>query len=146
MNLARETEVLGGNLPGATLSTIKSHMTTRSRTPDRSSGKPATNRLNYGAATPFWVTQCFCAFLLQNIISVIATLSPFLLVLLKGRSNRNLKFILPEPFEFSCGFFHCLNADSDIVSCYQEATDKLVHFITIIVYFTHSLHMSWEKN
>jgi hypothetical protein len=50
MNLAGETEVLGGNLPGATLSTTKSHMTTRSRTPDRSGGKPATNRLSYGAA------------------------------------------------------------------------------------------------
>jgi hypothetical protein len=35
---------------GATLSTTKSHMTTRSRTPDRSGGKPATNRLSYGAA------------------------------------------------------------------------------------------------
>jgi hypothetical protein len=32
------------------LSTTKSHMTTRSRTPDRSGGKPATNRLSYGAA------------------------------------------------------------------------------------------------
>jgi hypothetical protein len=36
--------------PGATLSTTKSHMTTPSRTPDRSGGKPATNRLSYGAA------------------------------------------------------------------------------------------------
>jgi hypothetical protein len=36
--------------PGATLSTTKSHMTTRSRTLDRSGGKPATNRLSYGAA------------------------------------------------------------------------------------------------
>jgi hypothetical protein len=36
--------------PGATLSTTKSLMTTRSRTPDRSGGKPATNRLSYGAA------------------------------------------------------------------------------------------------
>jgi hypothetical protein len=44
MNLAGETEVLGGNL-----STTKSHMT-RSRTPDRSGGNPATNRLSYGAA------------------------------------------------------------------------------------------------
>jgi hypothetical protein len=34
----------------ATLATTKSHMTTRSRTPDRSGGKPATNRLSYGAA------------------------------------------------------------------------------------------------
>jgi hypothetical protein len=53
MNLARETEVLGGNLPGAILSTTKSHMTTRSRTSDCSGGKPATNRLSYGAARPY---------------------------------------------------------------------------------------------
>jgi hypothetical protein len=33
--------------PGATLSTTKSHMTTRTRTPDHSGGKPATNRLSY---------------------------------------------------------------------------------------------------
>jgi hypothetical protein len=50
MNLAGETKVLGGNLPGATLSTTKSHMTARSRTPDCSGGKPATNHLSYGAA------------------------------------------------------------------------------------------------
>jgi hypothetical protein len=36
--------------PGAILSTTKSHMTTRSRTQDRSGGKPATNRLSYGVA------------------------------------------------------------------------------------------------
>jgi hypothetical protein len=36
--------------PSATLSTTKSHMTIRSRTPNRSGGKPATNRLSYGAA------------------------------------------------------------------------------------------------
>jgi hypothetical protein len=35
--------------PGTTLSITKSHMTW-SRTPDRSGGKPATNRLSYGAA------------------------------------------------------------------------------------------------
>jgi hypothetical protein len=35
--------------PSATLSTTKSHMT-RSRAPDRSDGKPATNRLSCGAA------------------------------------------------------------------------------------------------
>jgi hypothetical protein len=36
--------------PSATLSATKSHMTTRSRNPDHSGGKPATNRLSYGAA------------------------------------------------------------------------------------------------
>jgi hypothetical protein len=50
MNLAGEAEVLEETCPGATLSTTKSHMTTRSRNPDRSGGKPATNRLSYGAA------------------------------------------------------------------------------------------------
>jgi hypothetical protein len=35
--------------PSTTLSATISHMT-RSRTPDRSGGKPATNRLSYGAA------------------------------------------------------------------------------------------------
>jgi hypothetical protein len=37
--------------PGATLSTTKSHMMTWSRTPDRSGGKPVTNRLSYGTAS-----------------------------------------------------------------------------------------------
>jgi hypothetical protein len=46
--IAGETEVLGENLPSATLSHHKSHI--RFRTPDRSGGKPATNRLSYGAA------------------------------------------------------------------------------------------------
>jgi hypothetical protein len=32
------------------LSTTKSYMTTRSRTPDHSGGKPATNRLSYDTA------------------------------------------------------------------------------------------------
>jgi hypothetical protein len=36
--------------PAATLSATKSHMTTRSRTSDRSGGKSETNRLSYGAA------------------------------------------------------------------------------------------------
>jgi hypothetical protein len=36
--------------PSATLSTTKSTWQTRSRTPNRSGGKPATNHLNYGAA------------------------------------------------------------------------------------------------
>jgi hypothetical protein len=40
--------------PGAILSTTKSHMT-RSRTPDRSGGKPETNRLSYGAAVAIMV-------------------------------------------------------------------------------------------
>jgi hypothetical protein len=39
--------------PSATLSTTKSHMTDPGlEPPDRSGGKPATNRLSYGAALP----------------------------------------------------------------------------------------------
>jgi hypothetical protein len=49
MNLAGETKYSEETCPGATLSTTKSHMT-RSRTPDRSGGKPAPNRLSYGEA------------------------------------------------------------------------------------------------
>jgi hypothetical protein len=51
MNLAGETEVLGGNLPRRHSVHHKiPHDQTRSRTPDRRGGKPATNRLSYGAA------------------------------------------------------------------------------------------------
>jgi hypothetical protein len=51
MNLAGETEVLGGNLPRRHFVHNKiPHDQTRVRTPDRHGGKPATNRLSYGAA------------------------------------------------------------------------------------------------
>jgi hypothetical protein len=51
MNLQGKPKYSEETCPGATLSTTKSHMT-RSRTPDRSGGKLATNRLSYGAAFP----------------------------------------------------------------------------------------------
>jgi hypothetical protein len=50
MNLAGKPKYSEETCPGALLSTTKSHMTTRSRTPDRSGEKPATNRLSYDTA------------------------------------------------------------------------------------------------
>jgi hypothetical protein len=49
--IAGETEVLGENLPQRHFVPPQiSHGQVRFRTPDRSGGKPATNRLSYGAA------------------------------------------------------------------------------------------------
>jgi hypothetical protein len=48
--LAGETEVLGENLPGATLSTTNPTWPDPGSNPGRRGGKPATNRLSYGAA------------------------------------------------------------------------------------------------
>jgi hypothetical protein len=49
--LAGETEVLGEKLPQRHCVHHNSHMTRpRARTPGRRGGKPATNRLSYGAA------------------------------------------------------------------------------------------------
>jgi hypothetical protein len=51
------------------LSTTKSHMTTRSRTPDRSGGKPVINRLSYSAAS-VWRTKCWSITLKVDKINV----------------------------------------------------------------------------
>jgi hypothetical protein len=49
--IAEETEVLGENLPQRHFVPPQiPHDQVRFRTPDRSGGKPATNRLSYGAA------------------------------------------------------------------------------------------------
>jgi hypothetical protein len=64
--LAGETEVLGENLPQLHFVHYKSHMT--SSNPGRRDGKPATNRLSYGAA---FVTNTSISLLNRLSISVI---------------------------------------------------------------------------
>jgi hypothetical protein len=54
--IAGETEELGENLPQRYFVPPQiPHYQVRFRTPDRSGGKPATNRLSYGAALRAWL-------------------------------------------------------------------------------------------
>jgi hypothetical protein len=55
--LAEETEVLGENLPRATLLTTNLTWRDPGSNPGRRGGKPATNRLSYGMA--LLMTQIF---------------------------------------------------------------------------------------
>jgi hypothetical protein len=49
--LAGETEILGENLPRRHCVHHKFHLPDSGANPDRRSGKPATNRFSYGAAS-----------------------------------------------------------------------------------------------
>jgi hypothetical protein len=56
--IAGETEELGENLPQRHFAPPQiPHDQVRFRTPDRSGGKPATNRLSYGAALLITLVQ-----------------------------------------------------------------------------------------
>jgi hypothetical protein len=54
MKIGKETEVLGENLPSLALSTTNPGSNT-----GRRGGKPATNRLSYGAAISFYTSLTF---------------------------------------------------------------------------------------
>jgi hypothetical protein len=57
--LAGETEVLGENLPQRHYVNHKSHLPDRGSNPGRRGGKPATNRLSYGAANRKIITTFY---------------------------------------------------------------------------------------
>jgi hypothetical protein len=57
MVLVAETEVLGAKLPRRQFVHHKSHLSDPSANPGRLGGKPATNRLSYGAAIYIYCTK-----------------------------------------------------------------------------------------
>jgi hypothetical protein len=65
--IAGETEVLGENLPQRHFVPPQiPHDQIRFRTPDRSGGKPATNRLSYGAASSSYLATTASFLILSN--------------------------------------------------------------------------------
>jgi hypothetical protein len=68
--IAGETELLGENLPQSHFVPPQiPHDQVRFRTPDRSDGKPATNRLSYGAASlKFYLNFVVFNYLLPGLI------------------------------------------------------------------------------
>jgi hypothetical protein len=72
--LAGETEVLGENLPRRHLSTTNPTCLNPGSNTGRRGGKPATNRLSYGAAIDHQLLQCTTTELASN--TTVATTFP----------------------------------------------------------------------
>jgi hypothetical protein len=71
--LAGETEVIGENLSQRQFVHHKPHLTRPGLKSDRRGGKPATNRLSYGAALPPWKSPVHFAFL--GLLGMVMSLS-----------------------------------------------------------------------
>jgi hypothetical protein len=79
--IAGEAEELGENLPQLHFVPPQiPHDQVRFRTPDRSGGKPATNRLSYGAALTIHVTILYHRKILVNCISKNISVLPSLIM------------------------------------------------------------------